>query len=567
MSADNNHILKKRSTKKANSIMMFIYVLLIILIVTSVYYFTIERKLVDALKESNDKTVEQYVDKVSYKANVYIALSRSITSNIEIKNVLRQQNELDVSNTIDIHKLFKNAINKNLLINDIEELNEITVFALDENFPTDGKFVSNIGLGDNQWWFDKVSEDVGSIVFQKPKTYIKGQISFVGPIIDYDLENYGELLGYVKIDVDAEAFFVTNDLSEGFLILDENGFVVFGIESEIDDSRTRTKVVELGNDHLSGTFEVVYEENYRLINKQINQSRLYLFIVVIIIVGIMFFVRENISRSYLQRIDRMITKIKRIETGDFTNLTVDEGKDEIGVLDYHFNEMAMKLDDLISKTYLQQLENKEAKIKALQYQIDPHFLFNTLESINALAIIDDNEDISNIIESLGLIYRYIVDKESGDIVTLKQELNHAKNYIKIQQYRFGFDVVYDVDPSFERCLVPKLTMQPFIENAINYAKGLSDRKLRLSVEVQRISEDLVIEISDNGVGIDEDLLVSLQKNLDESTENKKKGSKRSIGIQNVNQRIKLNYGEKYGVRLHSEAGCGTTIRIHMPFMQ
>lgn len=567
MSADNNHILKKRSTKKANSIMMFIYVLLIILIVTSVYYFTIERKLVDALKESNDKTVEQYVDKVSYKANVYIALSRSITSNIEIKNVLRQQNELDVSNTIDIHKLFKNAINKNLLINDIEELNEITVFALDENFPTDGKFVSNIGLGDNQWWFDKVSEDVGSIVFQKPKTYIKGQISFVGPIIDYDLENYGELLGYVKIDVDAEAFFVTNDLSEGFLILDENGFVVFGIESEIDDSRTRTKVVELGNDHLSGTFEVVYEENYRLINKQINQSRLYLFIVVIIIVGIMFFVRENISRSYLQRIDRMITKIKRIETGDFTNLTVDEGKDEIGVLDYHFNEMAMKLDDLISKTYLQQLENKEAKIKALQYQIDPHFLFNTLESINALAIIDDNEDISNIIESLGLIYRYIVDKESGDIVTLKQELNHAKNYIKIQQYRFGFDVVYDVDPSFERCLVPKLTMQPFIENAINYAKGLSDRKLRLSVEVQRMSEDLVIEISDNGVGIDEDLLVSLQKNLDESTENKKKGSKRSIGIQNVNQRIKLNYGEKYGVRLHSEAGCGTTIRIHMPFMQ
>lgn len=567
MSADNNHILKKRSTKKANSIMMFIYVLLIILIVTSVYYFTIERKLVDALKESNDKTVEQYVDKVSYKANVYIALSRSITSNIEIKNVLRQQNELDVSNTIDIHKLFKNAINKNLLINDIEELNEITVFALDENFPTDGKFVSNIGLGDNQWWFDKVSEDVGSIVFQKPKTYIKGQISFVGPIIDYDLENYGELLGYVKIDVDAEAFFVTNDLSEGFLILDENGFVVFGIESEIDDSRTRTKVVELGNDHLSGTFEVVYEENYRLINKQINQSRLYLFIVVIIIVGIMFFVRENISRSYLQRIDRMITKIKRIETGDFTNLTVDEGKDEIGVLDYHFNEMAMKLDDLISKTYLQQLENKEAKIKALQYQIDPHFLFNTLESINALAIIDDNEDISNIIESLGLIYRYIVDKESGDIVTLKQELNHAKNYIKIQQYRFGFDVVYDVDPSFERCLVPKLTMQPFIENAINYAKGLSDRKLRLSVEVQRISEDLVIEISDNGVGIDEDLLVSLQKNLDESTENKKKGSKRSIGIQNVNQRIKLNYGEKYGVRLHSEAGCGTTIRIHMPFIQ
>lgn len=567
MSTDNNHILKKRSTKKANSIMMFIYVLLIILIVTSVYYFTIERKLVDALKESNDKTVEQYVDKVSYKANVYIALSRSITSNIEIKNVLRQQNELDVSNTIDIHKLFKNAINKNLLINDIEELNEITVFALDENFPTDGKFVSNIGLGDNQWWFDKVSEDVGSIVFQKPKTYIKGQISFVGPIIDYDLENYGELLGYVKIDVDAEAFFVTNDLSEGFLILDENGFVVFGIESEIDDSRTRTKVVELGNDHLSGTFEVVYEENYRLINKQINQSRLYLFIVVIIIVGIMFFVRENISRSYLQRIDRMITKIKRIETGDFTNLTVDEGKDEIGVLDYHFNEMAMKLDDLISKTYLQQLENKEAKIKALQYQIDPHFLFNTLESINALAIIDDNEDISNIIESLGLIYRYIVDKESGDIVTLKQELNHAKNYIKIQQYRFGFDVVYDVDPSFERCLVPKLTMQPFIENAINYAKGLSDRKLRLSVEVQRISEDLVIEISDNGVGIDEDLLVSLQKNLDESTENKKKGSKRSIGIQNVNQRIKLNYGEKYGVRLHSEAGCGTTIRIHMPFIQ
>lgn len=566
MSKRNFQMHESRISRRSNTVSMYFFVLIVILIITSVYYFTIERILVEAIRDSNDKTIEQYIDKVSYKSNVYIALAKSVSSNTEIKDVLRNQDGLDISNTIVIHRLFKNAINKNLLINDIDELNEITVYALNEGFPSDGKFISNIHLGDNGWWINQVDDEKGIIVYQESKAFIPGQISFIGPIIDFELDNYGAMLGYVKVDVDAEAFFRTQEIAEGFLVCDDTGKTVIGEPFVAEAIDVNNKEVRLGKEQFYGNFEVKYEYNYDQIKTQIGQSRLYLILVIGVIVAIMLIVRQNISKNYRQRINRMIRKIKRIETGDFSELSVDEGNDEIGVLDDHFNEMAKKLDDLISKTYLQELENKEAKIKALQYQIDPHFLFNTLESINALAVIDNNENIGSIIESLGLIYRYIVDKESGDTVTLKQELNHVKNYVKIQQYRFGFDIIFDVPRQYESCQMPKLTIQPFVENAINYAKGMAGQKLQLQLNVSKDGDNLKIHIIDNGIGMSEERVMSLQKNMNEHHRMSSDSKKKSIGIKNVNQRIKLSYGEAYGVKITSEAGGGTTVIIVIPYI-
>lgn len=257
--------------------------------------------------------------------------------------------------------------------------------------------------------------------------------------------------------------------------------------------------------------------------------------------------------------------MKTVEKGDFKTLSIDGGKDEIGILDQHFNEMAQKLDALISKNYMQELENREAKIKALQYQIDPHFLFNTLESINALAIINDNEDISNIIESLGLIYRYIVDKETGDVVSLNKEISHVKNYMLIQQYRFGFEVETDIERETERCLVPKLIIQPFIENAINYAKGMAGKKLKLKIGTKRVKENLIIEIEDNGIGMSEEIIKKIKLNMGQKDIKGKRTNKISIGINNVDQRIKLNYGENYGVKIDSQDGLGTKVKLTIPF--
>lgn len=558
-------LLERWSVTKKNTVIIYLIAFVALFFVSSMYYVFVETILVDALRESNEKTIEQYIDKVSYKANVYIALSKSVSSNTEIKEVLRKQNELDVSDTIDLHGIFRNTINKNLLINDINELNEITVYALNESFPTDGKFISNIHMGDTGWWFNRMEAEKGIIVFRKKRAFIEGQVSFIEAIVDYDLDNYGEVLGYVKVDVSANDFFEANDSFTNLVVYDEFKQHVWGEKSLEDNLDVYTRAFSIGRNNYKGDYTLKYAYDYDQIDSEIAKSRMYLIIVVTLLGGIMLVVRSRISKGYLHRINRMIGKIKRIETGDFKSLTVDEGKDEIGVLDAHFNEMAKKLDDLITTNYLQELENKEAKIKALQYQIDPHFLFNTLESINALAVIDDNEDISNIIESLGLIYRYIVDKETGDTVTLRQEINHVRNYVIIQQYRFGFDITYDIPAELEHSLVPKLIVQPFVENAINYAKGLSGKKLHLRLTVKRREDDLTIVIEDNGMGMEAQKLIELQENMNPNKASKHKTGKKSIGIQNVDQRIKLNYGDCYGVNITSELGKGTVIAITVPY--
>lgn len=560
----NNRQEKTKSVSISNTMIVYVFMFLVVIIAISFYYFFIEQVLVEALRESNDKTIEQYIDKVSYKSNVYIALSKSVSVNREIVETLLRQEEMDMSNTINMHRVFNDAINKNLMMNDIQELNEIKIYALAESFPIDGIFISNIYEEGNDWWLNEIKGSKGRIIYQSPQNFQKGQVLFVQPIINYGLEKYGELLGYVKISVEASVFFESQNAENTFQVCDSNGEIIKGINFEDNHRYVNSMEFQLGKDNYAGLFEIKYEYDYEGINGGIGRARLYMFLVIIIVVFIMLAIRYNTSKSYLERINRMIFKMKKIEKGDFNGLPLDERDDEIGVLDTHFNEMAMKLDQLISKTYLQELENKEAKIKALQYQIDPHFLFNTLESINALAVIDNNKDISCIIESLGLIYRYIVDKESGDFVTLKQEITHVKNYIKIQQYRFGFDVEYQIHPKLEKCIVPKLVIQPFIENAINYGKGDASKKLKLILTVELKGGNIKLSIQDNGVGIDEKTLESLRIGINSKTM-KNNSKHKNIGIRNVNQRLKLNYGESYGVSINSQQGEGTNIVIIIPY--
>lgn len=543
------------------------YTLLIILtaLIIMVYYLVIERVLVDALKKSNEKTIEQYLDKISYKANVYIALSKSMTSNLDIQEVLRMQDEIKLDDTIAIHLLFNNTINRNLLINDISELYSITIYALNKDFPTDGKFISNIYREHNEEWLSQIKGKQGIITFKEGEGYDGEILSFIEPIIDYEFNHYGELLGYVKIEVEADGFFDFGEEIEAFSVKDSRGQTIYGMDLDGNDKNINERDFKLGKENFYGEFTLSYIFSYKQLNKQSISSRWYLVAILSTLFLGMLFVRRNVIRNYLSRINKIISKMKTVEKGDFKTLSIDGGKDEIGILDQHFNEMAQKLDALISKNYMQELENREAKIKALQYQIDPHFLFNTLESINALAIINDNEDISNIIESLGLIYRYIVDKETGDVVSLNKEISHVKNYMLIQQYRFGFEVETDIERETERCLVPKLIIQPFIENAINYAKGMAGKKLKLKIGTKRVKENLIIEIEDNGIGMSEEIIKKIKLSMGQKDIKGKRTNKISIGINNVDQRIKLNYGENYGVKIDSQDGLGTKVKLTIPF--
>lgn len=220
------------------------------------------------------------------------------------------------------------------------------------------------------------------------------------------------------------------------------------------------------------------------------------------------------------------------------------------------------------------LTNTHAEYRALQNQINPHFLYNTLEAIRSDALCVGAEDIANITEALATFFRYIISNVNS-MVTLEAELNNSENYFEIQNYRFGDRINLKVnmdedDTSALEYLLPKLTLQPIIENAIIH--GLEHKVGRGSIEIDiTTTEDrLIIKISDDGIGMEEELLNSINQRLHEvSGQGLKQDSaeKGGIALINVNNRIKLQFGEKYGLRIYSIKNFGTSVEVTLPLLK
>ncbi len=249
------------------------------------------------------------------------------------------------------------------------------------------------------------------------------------------------------------------------------------------------------------------------------------------------------------------------------------GYSEINEMVHEFNRMMQEIKELTrnllntnTMLYETELSKKQSEISYLRSQINPHFLYNTLESIKGLALIHDNQDIWEIAKSLGVIFRYSISKE--DITTLEEELAIVKEYIYIQKVRFEerFSVIYDFDDDIIKYLIPKMILQPFIENAIHHGMEpkLEKCTIRLAGAINT-KGDLVITIEDDGKGIDEARLSEIKNVLKSRREViVSGGGSTGIGISNINNRLKLLYGEEYGVDIKSEPGHGTKVTLSLP---
>lgn len=213
---------------------------------------------------------------------------------------------------------------------------------------------------------------------------------------------------------------------------------------------------------------------------------------------------------------------------------------------------------------------QQAKFSELQNQINPHFLYNTLESIRGQALGDGNVKVADMIEALAKYFRYNISKE-GDIVELKQEIENIRNYIHIQQYRYEdrFDFKIDIDEDAQELTgkIPKMSLQPIIENAVFHGLGsrVSGGLVRLHIE--KSDQKIRIFVQDNGQGIPADKLKYLQKRLEESDGILKQSELKEhmgIALLNVNHRIKLTFGEEYGLYISSTVNLGTEVMLVVP---
>ena len=233
-----------------------------------------------------------------------------------------------------------------------------------------------------------------------------------------------------------------------------------------------------------------------------------------------------------------------------------------------------KFKEIIDTKELIEGSRKHAEYLALQNQINPHFLYNTLEGIRSEALIEGVDSIANMTETLAIFFRYTISNVDK-FVTLEAEINNIENYYKIQEFRFGdklgFHIEFQVENKQEilQARIPKLTLQPIFENAIFHGVEKKMDKGILTLKVSASNQRLIIVVSDNGVGMEEDLVRDLNQKLrGASLEYMKKDNKKGgIALLNVNSRIKLIFGDEYGIYIYSKLGAGTDVEITIPFIK
>ena len=265
-----------------------------------------------------------------------------------------------------------------------------------------------------------------------------------------------------------------------------------------------------------------------------------------------------LCRWLLGPLQNLQKSIHRVEEGDFTMEVGTEAQDEVGQLTNAFGAMTRKLNVLVNEVYRSQIIQKEAEFKMLQAQLNPHFLYNTLSFINWSALKAGEKEIAKISRDISSFYRTALNSGRA-VTTVEEELLNAKSYISIQLalHSNGFDVEYDIEEECRPCEVICNVLQPLIENALEH--GIDKKREgrgRLSITAKVRDESLILAVADNGPGfgrkVDEEVM--------------KKDSK-GYGLKNVNDRIRIYYGEEYGLSIYSEEGQDTRIEIMVPITE
>lgn len=268
-----------------------------------------------------------------------------------------------------------------------------------------------------------------------------------------------------------------------------------------------------------------------------------------------------VVRSMTRPLDKLTGTIRRIKEGQ-TQLRVEvERKDELGILSRNFNEMLDNLEAfrIKEREHIRLLD--QAEYRALQAQINPHFLYNTLETMAAIAEMEDCPQVSRLSYSLSRIFRYSLNTKDG-LSTVEKEIEHLQNYTYIMSERMHDDVeyVHEIQPELRTALIPRLSLQPLVENALNHGLKNKTGHKQVRICVQEQGGELVICVADNGIGMDAEAinrsLVSADLHRDTT------GA--SIGLHNINARLKILYGEQYGLHIESRENHGTKVIMTLP---
>ena len=353
------------------------------------------------------------------------------------------------------------------------------------------------------------------------------------------------------------------------------------------DDQTTNGVLYTNYDEITGTFtddnrrvmrsdlaltplRLTAVVNYSSLFREFSLTLILMILVALVCIANFLIIAYFVSYRLVKPIEALSTQMVS-HKGHSLELSTQylSRSDEIGTLYNGYNKMAESLNAAIKQDYRDKLIVLDAQMKSLEARINSHFLFNTLESINSMAELEDNEQIATMSLALGNMFRFTL-KTQSELVTVKEELGNVQDYVSIQQIRFDnrFRLVVDMTDDFKQQRVLKLILQPLVENALYH--GLKYCSCGDLIKIIGRMEDsfLYIDVMDNGQGMEKEQILHLQEILNKEASFTELGhrNKQSIGLKNIHSRIELYYGRGYGLSVTSSYGEWTNIRIKLPIL-
>ncbi|MEH7547978.1 MULTISPECIES: cache domain-containing sensor histidine kinase [Bacillaceae] len=552
---------------------------------------TVERIIEKQVTENTLQLIGQVNKTLESYANNMQNISYLISFNPDIKRFIEETEDNQSTGEMDTYEMRE-------FLRSLSTLYPEVAGILVAN--SSGKYISNELYSDSnenlteQKWYKQAEENKGIFKIlghpsnRNVKSYVQYKddevISVVRAIIDPDTQKVkGVVLIDLKLRVIAEA---TKDARLGktgyLMVLDEKGENIYSPAKQLIN-RFPLKWVADGE---AGTFfrkvngsksQFIYQKssftNWTTVGvfpsneavSEIKEINFYMISFVFIVCLFGLTASYYLSTSMSRPIGQLMSFMHKAETGDLTVRYRGDRKDELGMLGRSFNAMLVQINKLISLTEKQERQKREAELRSLQEHIKPHFLYNTLDTINWMARKHGAEDVANLVGSLSRLFRIGLSK-GQDIIPLSEEIEHIHSYLQIQKARYKDKLNYtlEVNESIKKVPIPKLILQPIVENAIYH--GIKERRGpgQILIKAEEYMGDLIIRIKDDGKGIPKEKLTALQENLEVCFSEAEERMGLGYGMRNTQARIRFTCGDQYGLSIDSEEGKGTTVTILLP---
>ena len=533
--------------------------------VLSVTYVQMKQILWQSESDSMESYLYQALASMENKLAIYTNLNNYICYNQTISQVLgyRYDSVYDMYNQL-VTILDPMLASLKYFHNDV---GKVTIYVGKDLIKRGDTLAPISEITDTNWY--KRVRDAGEMQWFVDKN--EGIVFLASPMSM--LSRYGlDGILYISVDYDSmfEAFEQTLQNNYGVVIFNEDGDAVYenaffdekyddymlSAAQLLDEQHNKYSSYEILSEtsSMTGWKACLYKPNRLIVSSVAPITRIA--VIAVLVMAAMAIIAMIILTSFVtKRIRRLKSGMEQVEKGNLEAEIVSDSRDEIGDLVNGFDAMLLRLNTLIKEVYEGRIKEKEYEMRALQAQINPHFLYNTLSLINWKAIEAGADDISKITLALSTFYRTSLNK-GKNVMSLEDELRNMRSYLDIQlmMHDYDFDVEFHVDESIGQYRTLNLMLQPLIENAIAHGIDVkTNGRGKLIITGKEEGDLIVLTVEDNGVGMSDEQAARIL------TEESK-----GYGVRNVNERIKLYYGEQYSLQIESKIGEGTKACIRIP---